>query len=192
MLEIFAGMAVLCETSKSAGLANSIAVDKIRKRSCRSSIFQLDLLKQRDREILEQWMVSPLLLWIHLAPVCGTASRARDIRRFANDPKPLRSNECPEGRPDLSETDKRRVGIANNLFQYACFLFLLASQMGILADHGKSEEQLFLDYMLGPTVDAASGGVCCRFSGLHVGWQSRQVDEDHCKFSGSSIFEYQV
>ena len=88
MLEIFAGMAVLCATSKSAGLANSIAVDKIRKRSCRSSIFQLDLLKQRDREILEQWMVSPLLLWIHLAPVCGTASRARDIRRFANDPKP--------------------------------------------------------------------------------------------------------
>ena len=166
MLEIFAGMAVLCATSKSAGLANSIAVDKIRKRSCRSSIFQLDLLKQRDREILEQWMVSPLLLWIHLAPVCGTASRARDIRRFANDPKPLRSNECPEGRPDLSETDKRRVGIANNLFQYACFLFLLASQMGILATMENPRNSYFwitcwvLQLMLQVEVYVADFQVC--------------------------------
>ena len=31
--EVFAGMAVLCVTSKATGLANSIAVDKIRKRS---------------------------------------------------------------------------------------------------------------------------------------------------------------
>ena len=75
-------MAVLCATSKAAGLANSIAVDKIRKRSARSSFFQLDLLVHQDRVLLEQWMQSPLLIWIRLAPVCGTASRARDIRRF--------------------------------------------------------------------------------------------------------------
>lgn len=68
-----------------------------------------------------------------MAPVCRTASRARDIRRFPGDPKPLRSNECQEGLPDLSADDQRRVGIANELFEHACFLFLLASQMGIVA-----------------------------------------------------------
>ena len=143
MLEILAGVAVLCATSKAAGLVNSIAVDKIRKRSSRSSIFQFDLLIQRDREILEQWIDSPLLLWIHLAPVCGTTSRARDFRRFANDPRPLRSNECPEGRPGLSEADQRRVGIANELFHYACFLFMLSSRMEILATMEKPRNSYF-------------------------------------------------
>lgn len=78
--------------------------------------------------------------WYHLC-FCGyilplSAELQAELEtsvRFANDPKPLRSNECPEGRPDLSEADQRRVGIANELFQYACYLFLLASQMGILA-----------------------------------------------------------
>ena len=43
MIEAFAGIAILCATSKVAGLQNSIAVDKVRKRNCRCSIFQLDL-----------------------------------------------------------------------------------------------------------------------------------------------------
>ena len=46
---------------------------------------------------VEQWMHSSLLLWIHLAAVCGAASRTRDIRRFHNDFKPLRSENWPEG-----------------------------------------------------------------------------------------------
>ena len=90
MIEIFAGAAVLCSVAKQLGMRNSIAVDKVKKRNARSTIYQLDLLSGRDQKLLEQWMLSGLLLWIHLAPVCGTASRARDIRRFEGDPKPLR------------------------------------------------------------------------------------------------------
>ena len=123
MIEVFAGIAILCATSKAAGLQNSIAVDKLRKRNCRCSIFQLDLVNRQDQAILEQWVDSPLLLWIHLAPVCGTASRAREIRRFSNDPKPLRSDAFPEGLPNLSEEHQRRLRIANELFEYACFIF---------------------------------------------------------------------
>ena len=82
MIEVFAGAAVLCSVAKQFGLKNSIAVDKVRKRSARSTIYQLDLLQERDKRLLEQWMLSGLLLWVHLAPVCGTASRAPDIRRL--------------------------------------------------------------------------------------------------------------
>ena len=133
MIEIFAGTAVLCSVSKQLGLQNSIAVDKERKRGARSSIFQLDLTQPKDRALLEEWMLSPLLLWIHLAPVCGTASRARNIRRFHNDPKPLRSDSHPHGLPELSQRDQTRVDIANDLFCYACKVFELAHSLGILA-----------------------------------------------------------
>ena len=71
--------------------------------------------------------------WIYLAPVCGTASRARDIRVFAGDPQPLRSNSEPEGLSNLQPEDARRVSIANALFEYACKLFHIAYSRGILA-----------------------------------------------------------
>ncbi|CAK9084694.1 unnamed protein product [Durusdinium trenchii] len=78
-------------------------------------------------------MDSPLLLWMHFAPVCGTASRAREIRVHWSDPRPLRSNELPRGLPSLSGNDKQRVLIANDLFEYTCKLFKKAVQAGILA-----------------------------------------------------------
>lgn len=82
MIEVFAGSAVLCSVTKQAGLSASIAIEKVKQKTSRSTIFQLDLLNSKDRDLLYQWMQSPMLLWVHLAPVCGTASRARDIRRF--------------------------------------------------------------------------------------------------------------
>ena len=50
MIEVFAGAAVLCATSKAAGLSGSIA---------RCSIFQLNLVDQRDQALLKQWVDSP-------------------------------------------------------------------------------------------------------------------------------------
>ena len=132
MIEIFAGAAVLCSVAKQLGMKNSIAVDKVKKQNACSTIYQLDLLSDRDRQLLEQWMHSGLLLWIHLAPVCGTASRARDIRRFHNDPKPLRSEDWPEGLPGLSPKELERVSLANRLFEAACDFFLLACSRGVL------------------------------------------------------------
>lgn len=78
-------------------------------------------------------MHSPLLVWVHLAPVCGTASRARDIQQLPSDPKPLRSCDYPEGLPDLTGIDAERVLVANELFSYACHVFHLACQAGKLA-----------------------------------------------------------
>eukprot|EP00435_Cladocopium_sp_Y103_P058226 s2737_g20.t1 len=132
MVEVFAGIAILCATAKQAGLNSSIAVDKTRKRASRCTILQLDLCNAEHQALLERWLQSPMLLWVHIAPVCGTASRARNIRRFANDPKPLRSELEPEGLSNLSPGDAERVRIANQLFEYSCKLFLLACASGTL------------------------------------------------------------
>ena len=70
---------------------------------------------------------------------------SRDIRRFANDPKPLRSNERPEGLEGLSQRDQERVGLANTLFAFSCRIFLLAASSGVLT----TMECLFLDDQLG-------------------------------------------
>ena len=42
MIEVFAGAAVLCAVSKQNGLESSLAIDKVRKRGCRSTILQFD------------------------------------------------------------------------------------------------------------------------------------------------------
>ena len=134
MVEVFAGGAVLTSVAKQYGLGG-IAVDKVRKQNARSTIYQLDLMQQADRQLLEQWLASPLLLWAHFAPVCGTASRAREIPRpeLASAPQPLRSLEFPLGLPDLSPGDRKRVEIANELFRYTCHLFAMCLNRGVLA-----------------------------------------------------------
>ena len=132
MIEVFAGYGVLCATAKQSGLLGSIAVDKVRKQGAYGSILQLDLRDHEQRLLLEEWLDSPLCCWLHLAPVCGTASRARDIRRHWSDPPPLRSNDFPHGLPNLPEKDQARVIIANDLFAYSCTLFERASRRGIL------------------------------------------------------------
>ena len=143
MVEVFAGAAVLCAVAKGAGLEASIAVDKVRKRTCRTSVVQLDLTLLHDQQLLETWLKSPQLLWVHLAPVCGTASRAREIRRFANDPKPLRSVLQPEGLDGLSNADQTRVDIANELFRYACRIFGLCCELGVCVTMENPKGSLF-------------------------------------------------
>ena len=134
MVEVFAGGAVLTSVAKQFGLGG-MAVDKVRKQNARSTIFQLDLMQSSDRELLEEWLSSPLLLWAHFAPVCGTASKAREIPRpeLAMAPRPLRSAEFPLGLPTLSPEEKKRVDIANELFWYTCQLFAFCISRGVLA-----------------------------------------------------------
>ena len=113
-------------------MTNSIAVDKVQKRGARSSITRLDLTREVDRTVLDSWLDSNLLVWVHLAPVCGTASRAREIRVHPTDPKPLRSSDYPDGLPNLEANDALRVQIANLLFDVARKVFDKASRRGIL------------------------------------------------------------
>ena len=92
-------------------------------------------MEAANRELLEEWFSSPFLLWEHFAPVCGTASKAREIPRPEVNvaPRPLRSREHPLGLPTLSPGEQQRVDVANELFRYTCELFAFCVRRGILA-----------------------------------------------------------
>ena len=79
----------------------------MRKRGARSTIFVFDILNPKDRALLYHWLESLLLVWVHMAPVCGTCSRARQINN--GGPRALRSDELPMGIAGL----KHRVELAN-------------------------------------------------------------------------------
>ena len=75
---------------------------------------------------------------VHLAPPCGTASRARDKRlKKADgspadiDPKPLRSDLYPDGLPGLTGINHERVQAANILYQFTADLVELLEALGI-------------------------------------------------------------
>lgn len=116
--------------SKQCGMESLRATDKTKKRGC--ATFQLDLTVRSNQTFLGQWICSQRLLWLHLAPVCRTASRARDIGRLVGDPKPLTSDEFPESFPSPSDKDAERVGLANRLFAYLRKLFSIATALRIL------------------------------------------------------------
>ena len=61
--------------------------------------------------------------YIHMAPPCGTASEARNIKvseedkaRGAPEPKPLRTRRDPWGIPGLKGYDKMKVDKANLIY----------------------------------------------------------------------------
>ena len=88
---------------------------------------------------------------VFMAPPCGTASRARDIRLWGSkrgsmrrlglkgkgrgerqyDPPPLRSDACPDGLPDISPEHKIRVLQANVLYDF-CTQVARATKMGYI------------------------------------------------------------
>ena len=72
------------------------------------------------------------------------ASRAREIDTGdPNQLRPLRSNEAPDGLPGLSPTERKRVELANILYDWACAAFLLCVRTGILATLENPNSSLF-------------------------------------------------
>ena len=118
VLEIFAGSAGITSAAASAGLKRSVGVDNVRMPRRKGKIIQLDLLLLSHQGLLWKWLGSPGLVAVWLAPPCGTSSRAREIPFPGEDePRPLRSVECPEGLPGLGPSDAERVAKANELYR---------------------------------------------------------------------------
>ncbi|CAE7493853.1 unnamed protein product [Symbiodinium natans] len=118
VLEIFAGSAGITSAAASAGLKRSVGVDNVRMPRRKGKIIQLDLLLLSHQGLLWKWLGSPGLVAVWLAPPCGTSSRAREIPCPGEDePRPLRSVECPEGLPGLGPSDAERVAKANELYR---------------------------------------------------------------------------
>ena len=134
MVEICCGYATLCATAKTMGFSDSIAVDKFKKRGAKTAVIPLDLTCADHQALVEQWLESGQVAWVHLAPPCGTASLARTIPVPGSTfvPQPLRSRDEPQGFANLSGSDKIRVDAANSFYMWCCSIFFLCTLKGII------------------------------------------------------------
>lgn len=123
MIEFFAGVGILCAIAKQHNMTQSFAVDKVRKRGARSAIVTLDLTRKDSQDLVQQWLNSSMLCWAHFAPVNGEPWQ----------PRPLRSCEAPDGLPNLTEAERQRVGLANDMYDWTCVTFITCTMLGILA-----------------------------------------------------------
>ena len=90
-----------------------------------SRAIKLDLSQAADQAAFWTLVGAGNVCYVHFGPPCDTASRAREIRRKdANggsaevDPRPLRSDEHPDGVSGLPAVDWERVRIANILYKF--------------------------------------------------------------------------
>ena len=116
VLEVFAGTARPTKAICATGL-KGVAFDKTLSRAEKQAIFQYDSCDpfQLDASLDFVRNHANRTVLIHLAPPCGTASRARQrkIHSFKrlglSEPKPLRSDTYPDGIPGLSGKKSSRL-----------------------------------------------------------------------------------
>ena len=132
IIEVFAGSCNLSATLVKHGF-QAIAVDHIQSHKFR--VMQLDLTSQHDQALLLDLIrhQQPFLVW--MAPPCGTASRAKNIPVHNKSGQafscPLRSDDFPDGLPDLSGINLDRVLHANSLYELCDRLAALCDLIGI-------------------------------------------------------------
>ena len=96
-----------------------------------AEICSLDLTKDYTWEFLHHLLEHYPIKFIHAAPPCGTASRAREIRLSGRCPQPLRSEAEPEDLSSLTGEDLDRVKAANAIYAGISKLLLKATELHI-------------------------------------------------------------
>ena len=134
-IEIFAGTATLSDALR-AQKFSIIAVDKTKERKPKVSLKCLDLTKNQDVKILTDILLRSNLGYLHLAPPCGTSSKAREkpLPEGMNHIRalPLRSDDEPLGLPSLSSSDLVRVQAANRLYEVTLLCVYIAISRGAI------------------------------------------------------------
>lgn len=139
-IELCAGSARLSAALAAKGFKTT-AVDHIknRHRQCHPCI-KIDLSTDEGYKYVLSLLKSGLVMYLHAAPPCGTASRAREKKissrlkkKGVPEPRPLRSTAFPEGLPSLAGSDKTRVLKANDIYKRIALLVETAMQMNIVA-----------------------------------------------------------
>jgi hypothetical protein len=148
VIEFFCGSARLTASLKEVGFKDSFGVDhKLDKAVATAK--RLDLTEKTDQLVLFQWLQSPLVVGIFLAPPCGTCSLARNIKLRdstgspLHGPKPLRSTDWPEGLPGLGHKDRIRVSAANKLYDFLAAVVDMAHELGLLVVVENPRSSLF-------------------------------------------------
>ena len=137
-LELFAGTARLTKCFGQSGF-KAMAFDKTSKRSEGQSVLEYDLSNRDEVESLLSFIKlnADRIALIHLAPPCGTASRARGKRlRFLKalnikEPRPLRDDFHPDGFPWLQGSDKIRTEAANLVYENTVLIAQTAIQLKV-------------------------------------------------------------
>ncbi|CAE7512822.1 ubiad1 [Symbiodinium sp. CCMP2592] len=132
-IEIFSGSGRLTAELRRAGFRDSIGIDHVAPKQMISPVLKLDLLDPEHVKMVLDLIDSPFCLYVHIAPPCGTASRAREIfRRGENLPAPARSDAHPDGLPDLTGELRIRVAKANDLYAVTGKIFAHCIRSGKL------------------------------------------------------------
>ena len=159
MVELFAGSGRLTKACQQAGF-RGVAVDKTEQRAQGCKIFTCDVANEHDLEMLQSFLQAENhnLAWVHIAPACGTASRAREKpnrtleRAGFKVPKPCRSDEFPLGLPTLSGLDKVRTDAANQAYEVTANLVRFLVKCGVVCTIENPTNSLFWNYDLKPFV----------------------------------------
>ena len=131
--EVGCGRAVLTRALQRAGWgATGIDWQGNRDRPVAKCIW-LDLTTAIGQQLFWKLVRSHPTIFVHFAPPCGTASRAREIRikNAAFDPKPLRSDDYPDGLPSLHGVDEVRVRAANKFYEFTADAAIRLQELGI-------------------------------------------------------------
>ena len=177
-VEIFAGTARLSRAFAKRDFRVA-SVDHTTKRST-GLITVLDLTKDEDLKFLLDFLKAELnvLVYIHLAPPCGTASAARGIPvpgcPQEMQPVPLRSKEFPDSLPGLTGLNLLKVEKANALYRATAVIVQFCVLYGILVSIENPLNSLF--WLTKPMVElfASCEGFSSRFRQLHDGRAKRQ------------------
>ena len=122
-LEVFCGSAGLTAELQTLG-CQAFGVDREDNvHTPKSEVLHINLSTDAGRALFRRLLDHPRLVYVHFAPPCGTASRARERRvgRDHHGPPPLRSEEHPYGLPSLGKDHPHalaRVLAANGLYDF--------------------------------------------------------------------------
>ena len=132
--EIFSGTCRLSKACRRLGL-QAFSVDKDPSRAEHAPVASFDITNAADLEALvsDARALGASLVHAHFAPSCGTASKARErkIQGVPNAPRPLRSEDEPDGFTDLSIQERQRVQQANDSYSAMATLIVLLVQMQV-------------------------------------------------------------
>ena len=148
VLEIFAGTCRLSKACRGLGL-QALSVDKDVKRAENAVVARYDLCDTEQFATLEKLVRSERhrLVHAHFAPSCGTASRARErpVPGLPKDrqPRPLRSEDMPDGLSGLSVAEEARVQAANASYNAAVGLIVILLELGVSISIENPKNSLF-------------------------------------------------
>lgn len=152
-IEIFAGSGKLTKAAR-VWQFETMAIDKTVQRSSGTRITVLDLSDPDEAQSLLNLIRQEhhRIVAIHLAPACGTASKAREkkLRKFSSMgvpvPEPLRSHTQPMGKDGLGGLDKLRTELANQVYGFTAMVMELCISLNILCSVENPENSLFWEY----------------------------------------------